>query len=36
VLVPLVIWLAERDRDPFVDEHGKEAVNFQLMRCSGG
>jgi len=30
VLVPLVIWLAERDRDPFVDAHGKEAVNFQL------
>jgi uncharacterized Tic20 family protein len=30
VLVPLVIWLAERDRDPFVDLHGKESVNFQL------
>jgi uncharacterized Tic20 family protein len=30
VLVPLVIWLAVRDRDPFVDEHGKEAVNFQI------
>ena len=30
VLVPLVIWLAERDRDPFVDQHGKESVNFQL------
>lgn len=30
VLIPLVIWLAERDRDPFVDQHGKESVNFQL------
>lgn len=26
---PLVIWLLKRD-DPFVEEHGKEAVNFSL------
>jgi uncharacterized Tic20 family protein len=27
---PLVIWLVKRDESPFVNEHGKEAVNFQL------
>ncbi len=26
----LVIWLWKRDTDPLVDQHGKEAVNFQL------
>ena len=30
ILVPLGIWLSKRDSDPFVDEHGKEVVNFQL------
>ena len=30
IVVPLLIWLAQRDRDPFVDQHGKEAVNFQI------
>jgi uncharacterized Tic20 family protein len=30
ILVPLVIWLSQRDLDPFVDEHGKESVNFQI------
>jgi len=27
---PLVIWLVKRDESAFVNEHGKEAVNFQL------
>jgi uncharacterized Tic20 family protein len=27
---PLVIWLLKRDESPFVNEQGKEAVNFQL------
>lgn len=30
VLVPLGIWLAKRDEDPFIDEQGKEALNFQI------
>lgn len=30
VLVPLGIWLSQRDLDPYVDAQGKEAVNFQL------
>ena len=27
---PLIIWLVKRDEHPFVDEHGKEALNFQI------
>ena len=27
---PLMIWLSMRTDDPFIDEQGKEAINFQL------
>ncbi len=27
---PLVVWLLGRHRDPFVDDQGKEAMNFQI------
>jgi uncharacterized Tic20 family protein len=27
---PLVIWLLKKDEMPFVDHHGKEALNFQI------
>jgi len=27
---PLVIWLIERDKHRFVDEHGREAMNYQI------
>ncbi|MDX1660094.1 MAG: DUF4870 domain-containing protein [Nitriliruptorales bacterium] len=27
---PLVVWLVKRDEDPFVAEHAKEALNFNL------
>ena len=30
IIAPLVIWLIRRDEFPFVDEQGKEAVNFQI------
>jgi len=30
LLGPLVVWLVKREEDPFIDEHGKEAVNFQI------
>jgi uncharacterized Tic20 family protein len=30
VIPALVMWLIKRDRSPFVDDHGREAVNFQL------
>ncbi len=29
-IAPLVIWLIKKDEDPFVDSHGKEALNFQI------
>lgn len=30
VLGPLIVWLMQRHEDAFIDEQGKEAVNFQL------
>lgn len=30
VIGPLVIWLIQKDKMPFVDDQGKEALNFQL------
>jgi len=29
-LGPLIIWLIKKDDAPFVDDHGKEALNFQI------
>jgi uncharacterized Tic20 family protein len=29
-LVPLIIWLSQRDRSDFVADHAREALNFQL------
>jgi uncharacterized Tic20 family protein len=30
IVVPLVLWQVKKDEYPFVDEQGKEAVNFQI------
>jgi uncharacterized Tic20 family protein len=30
VLGPLVLWILKRDEYPFVDQEGKESVNFQI------
>jgi uncharacterized Tic20 family protein len=27
---PLIIWLVKKEGNPFVDEQGKEALNFQI------
>jgi len=27
---PLIVWLVKREDHPFIDEQGKEAVNFQI------
>ncbi|UCH10362.1 MAG: DUF4870 domain-containing protein [Fidelibacterota bacterium] len=27
---PLVVWLFKKEDDPFIDDQGKEAVNFQI------
>lgn len=29
-IAPLIIWLIKKGEDPFVDHHGKEALNFQI------
>ena len=29
-LGPLIIWLIKKEESPYVDRHGKEALNFQL------
>lgn len=30
VLGPLVVWMIKKDEYPFVEEQGKEAINFQI------
>lgn len=30
IILPLVLWLGWREKDPYLDEMGREAVNFQL------
>ena len=30
LLGPLIVWLLKRKDHPFIDEQGKEAVNFQI------
>lgn len=33
VLPQLIMWLIKKDDSPFLDDHGKEAVNFQISLC---
>lgn len=30
IIGPLIIWLIKKEEMPFVDYHGKEALNFQI------
>lgn len=30
LIVPVVLWLTGRDRSPFIDDHGREAINFMI------
>ena len=30
IVGPLLVWQLKKDVDPFVDQNGKEAVNFQI------
>lgn len=34
-LGPLIIWLIKKDEEPFVDDQGKEALNFQITVLIG-
>lgn len=28
--IPLIMWLVKKEESPFLDDHGREAVNFQI------
>ncbi|RHW20688.1 DUF4870 domain-containing protein [Pseudomonas jilinensis] len=30
LIAPLLVWQLKKDSDPFVDDQGKEALNFQI------
>lgn len=30
IIGPLVVWLTQRDKSEFIDQHGRESLNFQL------
>jgi uncharacterized Tic20 family protein len=34
-LVPLILWLIQKDKSRFIDDQGKEALNFQLTVLIG-
>lgn len=34
-LGPLIIWLIKKDESPFVNDQGKEALNFQITVAIG-
>ena len=36
ILGPLIIWLLKKDQYPFVNDQGKEAVNFQITVALAG
>lgn len=30
ILGPLIVWMLARDKSPFINEQGKESINFQI------
>jgi len=36
LLGPVIVWMLKREEHPFVDEQGKEAVNFQITMMIAG
>lgn len=30
IFAPLIVWLAKKNQDPFIDAHGKESLNFNI------
>ena len=36
LLLPLIMWLIKRDESAFIDDQGKEAVNFQITVTIAG
>ncbi|TRX74561.1 DUF4870 domain-containing protein [Pseudomonas mangiferae] len=36
LLGPLIVWQLKKDQDPFIDQQGKEALNFQITVAVAG
>lgn len=36
IIGPLIVWLVAKEGKPFVDEQGKEALNFNITIAIGG
>src|SRR5690242_19907337 len=36
IIGPLVLWLIKKDDSPFVDDQGKESLNFQITMTIAG
>jgi len=36
ILGPLVVWLIKKDESPYVDDQGRESVNFQISMAIYG
>lgn len=34
-IAPLVVWLVKREEDPFIEDHSRESLNFQLTVLIG-
>jgi uncharacterized Tic20 family protein len=30
IVIPIIMWQMKKDESPFLDDHGREAVNFQI------
>lgn len=30
IVVPIIMWVVRKEKSPFIDDHGREAVNFQI------
>lgn len=30
IVIPIIMWQVKKDQSPFLDDHGREAVNFQI------
>jgi uncharacterized protein len=30
IIIPIIMWQAKKDESPFLDDHGRESVNFQI------
>jgi len=30
IVIPIIMWAVKKDQSPFLDDHGREAINFQI------